>query len=1161
MKKRSIMIIMLGILILPFTSAKAAGTYSVELVTGSSSNQVIGTYGSYSEAKNVMESQNSNNASVATIYKDGVPVDSKYAIFKLKPNTMVYLYRDSSSSSRYTYLNASYGTDTALLGYAENGRVKVMISGFIGWANLNDGVVTPISLLSGNMINVNGGGVRVRTSPSLSAGTVASISGSYNFNYTDTRNSDGYTWYKINYNGTEAWVAGGSWVTKYDSALGTYYLNYGPTGNLIHHYQAYSGVTYTDGFTNLGTSPSFLTPDQRYYSFDGNYFYDNLKTMLTDYRNGVYSSSINSNNPYYSYYQYLPSHSTTSYTAQDLDNIIESKGYNESNSKMFKTGAYFKEAEEIHGSNALLAFSTALNESAYGTSAIAMNKNNLFGYGAYDSCPYDCAHSYSSPRESIMSYASNSSAAYETPNGNYYYGSHYGNKSSGKNVMYASDPYWGEKMAMNAFLKDKSYGGKDFNSNTIAVAKKGRPGAWVFNEPVQKSENVIYMYKNKNTSDPVYDYSANVIDKVENEGVTFYKIYTDLPNGSTKFGYVWDDEWNVSNNQPEINAKDREIKVGEGFDYMNEVSATDVENGDLTSRVTYEGVVDTTKEGTYSVTYTVSDLNNFHKSKTVNINVVGDDKITIEAEDKQVIQYDEFNYMDGVKAYNYIEDLTNKITFEKTVDTSKVGKYEVTYKLEDAIKTINVEVIKNEKPVINATDITATEGYNINLLENVTATDKEDGNITEKITLSGKYDLNKVGEYKITYSVADKNNQLTTKDVTLTVTENEAPIINAIDREITLNKDINLLEGVTATDKEDGDITDKIKLLSSNLDIKAVGNYKVKYSVTDSKNKQTTKEVTIKVSEKALIETEGNFSLEYIKNVNGNLQIEGYNTINGIDNDKNTDISYEVIFENIETGASVKQKANRIMNESEMPKQIYGVDDKDYTYSWFKLDVNLNELPQGNYQMIITSSSDDYYSKNIINNKTYKKIDSNFKGTKNVNIRNNYSYENSPVELIIRDKSLIEKTAGTYYNQFDKYTLFEFKEDKLHLRGLTYSYGMDLSEYTNVERKLIFENKTDYITYTKNIGSITDGNYEAMLPETDNLSKTRAWYDSYIDLSDIPRGNYVIYMTTKANITDIYEFTEKLGRTLENVTTQINGKTYSFTIDYNHGSRIEMNVN
>ena len=64
------------------------------------------------------------------------------------------------------------------------------------------------------------------------------------------------------------------------------------------------------------------------------------------------------------------------------------------------------------------------------TSRIAKDKNNLFGYGAADSCAYDCAYSYNSPRDSIMDYAKKTGNSYSLATGKYYYGSHYGNKAS-----------------------------------------------------------------------------------------------------------------------------------------------------------------------------------------------------------------------------------------------------------------------------------------------------------------------------------------------------------------------------------------------------------------------------------------------------------------------------------------------------------------------------------------------------------------------------------------------------------------------------------------------------------------------------------------------------------------------------------------------------------
>ena len=37
------------------------------------------------------------------------------------------------------------------------------------------------------------------------------------------------------------------------------------------------------------------------------------------------------------------------------------------------------------------------------------------------------------------------------------------------------------------------------------------------------------------------------------------------------------------------------------------VSATDKEDGDLTSKIAYEGTIDTTKAGTYEIIYSVKD--------------------------------------------------------------------------------------------------------------------------------------------------------------------------------------------------------------------------------------------------------------------------------------------------------------------------------------------------------------------------------------------------------------------------------------------------------------------------------------------------------------------------------------------------------------------------
>ena len=1070
-------VLMIAIFVIaPFFFFFLVSSYSVEMVSSSADNKVVGTYSSYNAALNAMNSQKSTSSLVATIYKDGVPVDSKYAIFKFKPsgkNTYA-LYRDSNSSKVYTSINSSYGIDAALLGYSDNGRVKIMISGFTGWTDINNGVVTPISLIGSNMININGSGVNLRSDHSTSSAKVASLTGSYNFNYTDIYKGSDYNWYKINYNGKDCWAAGGYWLTKYDSSLGTYYKNYGPSGNLIHHFTTYGGVSYNDSFTNLGTAPSYMTKDVWYYSFDGNYFYSNLTNMLDDYRTGSYSRSVNKDNPHYSYYMYLTSRSTTGYTASDFDKVISAK-YNETQSKMYGTGRYFKEAEERYGTNALLAFSAALNESNWGTSSIAMNKNNLFGYGAADSCPYDCAYAYSSPRESIMEYASKSSNSYEVASGKYYYGSHYGNKSSGKNVNYATDPYWGEIMASNAFNRDKSFGGKDFNSNTIGVTKKGVSGVVVYKTP--DTNSILYTMKNSKNSDAIYDFSVNIIDKVSSNGKEFYKIYTDLEAGKEQFGYVLTNNFNVSNLQPVINVTDKTINIGDEFNYMDDVTAFDKENGDLTNKITYIGEVDTNKAGDYKVTYTACDNNNFHVSKTVNIKVVGVSAPTIEASDREITQFDEFDYMNGVSAKDNSGDLTKNVTYEGVVDSSKPGTYTVTYKVGNSggntTKAIKITVIKNEKPVIEANDRDITIGEEVNLLDDIKATDKEDGIL--EVTYEGNVDTSKPGSYEVTYYAVDKNNQKTSKTIKVTVTE------------------------------------------------------------------------------KALKETDGEFYLHELK-FDDEFTVKGYLIQKGISNSLTDNINFYVLFKNISDGREYKIAVNRWLEN--MPYDLS--DNIDYTGAWFNGKIDLSSIPAGDYDIYMISEKDNSYAKALFNNI----MNSSFShrgviNDKSYTFRVSQKLKSKAVQLFVRDSVITSSESPTFRNMINDYDDISFDSNKLNISGISYNYGASYSNSSNVSREIIFENVSTFKQYKYDLGSTNKGSYKVV--SLDNLSKEYVWFNKQIDINELPKGTYSMIIHTKTDKVDDYgDLTDMFSSAAQKYVDD--SRTYEISVNTNREKRVELTI-
>ena len=1164
-----LIILFLMVNFMPFYKAEAASSYTVEMVSNQSGNKVIGKYSSYSAALNAMNAQKSTASSVATIYRDGVPVDSKYGIFKFKPGKTYNLYT-SATGGAYTYVHGSYGTDAALLGYSDHGRVKIMISGYTGWTEINNGVVTPISLMgiNGNMINVPGGlGIRIRKTPSLKGSVITQVATSTNFTYTETKQADGYTWYKISYNGSDAWIAKTDSVTVLtgSTGLGTYYNHYGPSGNLIHHFTYYNGSGYGDTFTNLGTAPSYLTKDVRYYSFDGNYFYSSVTTMLDDYRSGTYSHSVNVNSPHYSYYLYLPSHSVTGYTAEDLDNIIASKGYTASTSKMYGTGKYFKEAEATYGQNALMMFGTAMNESANGTSKIAMDKNNLFGYGASDSNPYDGAYSYNSPRDSIMDYAKRTGSNYSLVTGAYYYGGHYGNKSSGRNVKYASDPYWGEKQASNSFLNDLDYGGKDFNSSTIGVTSKDYANVWVFDKPERSDAAHRYSLKNPNTSASVYDVSVNVVDKVlgaNNEW--FYKVYTDLPTSENLlYGYVLANEVNVTNNQPVISASDKTIKEGDKFNPLEGVSATDVENGNLTNKITYDSDVNPNQVGTYYVTYTVVDNSNFHASKTITVKVIDDNLPTITASDKEIKQFTEFNYMDGVKATAHDgTDLTDDVTYEETVNTDVADTYKVTYKVKDAkgkeaSKTINVKVIADEKPVIDASDKEIYLHSKLDPLEGVTASDAEDGPIKD-IEYDSEVKTDTVGDYKVTYTVKDSHGQVTTKTITVKVIVNQLPVINASDKTIYLNSKFDPLDGVTASDKEDGPIS-KINVDLNEVKTDQLGKYKVTYSVTDSYGQTVKKTITVTVSEKVLEKKNGWFHIEEISFNNNQLKISGFEIITGISNSKDDDINYELIVKNQDTKEEVTYDLNRWLNN--VPFVPNDGSSNDYSGSWFTGNIDLSKLGDGDYTMYIKASGEDYFSQDIVSNAEYNdNIERKYEGTDGTGymIRENKTLSTVDLELFVRSDGLVTYGntpvwSGLYSDLFS----YDLDGDTLNLVGTSYALKTDYKSSDNVEREIVFENKdTHKIAYRQNIGSITDGPYKVTSNTNNDL--TRAWFNSNIDISSLDKGTYIIYIRTKVgSVEDYSELADSAYSDLSQ-TTEFDDK--KVTLKRNNDQRIRLEL-
>ena len=326
-----------------------------------------------------------------------------------------------------------------------------------------------IDLLSndGKIVNFNTKGAVVTTYTEVGTGNAGYTCGAYGADaaYLGTENGK----VKFLLSGVTGLVdAKDVQVVSVDSAASVSYYSVS-SGRLIHNIT--TNITQGNYITSLdnGPAPSYLSEGVQYYSYDGHYFYtrDRFSNMLDDYKAGVRTNSINSSSPYYNYYQYLPLRSKTVYSAAQLNEIINSKaaGY-----KMSNTGDVFTNYQNTYGVNALIAVGIAANESAWGQSSIAQEKNNLFGLNAVDAAPGQSANAYESIDACIKTFTETyMSKRYLNPKNWVYSGGYLGNKGSGMNVRYASDPYWGEKNANVAWMIDKIYGNKDSNRYTIGI--------------------------------------------------------------------------------------------------------------------------------------------------------------------------------------------------------------------------------------------------------------------------------------------------------------------------------------------------------------------------------------------------------------------------------------------------------------------------------------------------------------------------------------------------------------------------------------------------------------------------------------------------------------------------------------------------------------------
>ena len=223
-----------------------------------------------------------------------------------------------------------------------------------------------------------------------------------------------------------------------------------------------SGYMKTEDLEALDASKDFIP----YYESDGHRFYHYVAqnasipvaSHLSDMEvgkkyysaDGLHFDGFNLENPFL----FKDLTEPTNYSAEDLDKVFNL--LNIDNSLLENKGATFKEAEEHYHINALYLLAHSALESDWGRSKIAKDKNNFFGITAYDTTPYLSAKTFDDVDKGILGATKWIKENYIDRGRTFL-----GNKASGMNVEYASDPYWGEKIASVMMKINEKLGGKD----------------------------------------------------------------------------------------------------------------------------------------------------------------------------------------------------------------------------------------------------------------------------------------------------------------------------------------------------------------------------------------------------------------------------------------------------------------------------------------------------------------------------------------------------------------------------------------------------------------------------------------------------------------------------------------------------------------------------
>lgn len=276
-------------------------------------------------------------------------------------------------------------------------------------------------------------------------------------------------------------------------------------------------------------------------------------------------------------------------------------------------------------------------------------------------------------------------------------------------------------------------------------------------------------------------------------------------------------------------------------------TASDMEDGDLTSSISTSGTVDTSTLGNYTITYSVTDAsgNTVTVDRIVSVVDSVGPVITLNG-GANIDVFVDSTYTDaGASALDaYDGNVTDDIVATGTVNTAVAGSYFIVYTVVDSNGnaaepvTRQVNVVDAAAPTISVTgdaEMTLEVGEAF-VDPGATATDDTDGDLTSSIVVTGTVNINHVGIYTVYYNVQDSaGNAAIQKSRTVNVVDTTDPVAELVgDDPFYVEVGTDFVEpGISAIDAYDGDISNQVEI-TGEVNVNLVGTYVRTYVIEDA---------------------------------------------------------------------------------------------------------------------------------------------------------------------------------------------------------------------------------------------------------------------------------------------------------------------------------------